>query len=219
MTIRAATRHRALALMSGLAMALLSAACSSNDYTSSVPSTTPGSSAAPAAVAGAPNDVDADAPVDADADAARDEPWRTLPLEDVRTGETFSIAELAGKLVAIEPMAIWCSNCRIQQHEAVAALAEVDSEDLVYIGVDVDPNERARALARYAKDEGFDWPFVVASRDLARSMAESFGDQVLSPPSTPLILVGPEGDVLDVHFGIRRAGELAAALTEHLPTG
>jgi hypothetical protein len=148
--------------------------------------------------------------------AVHDEPWRTLELEDVRTGETFAMTDLEGKIVAIEPMAIWCSNCRIQQHEVVAALAIVDSDDLVYIGVDVDPNERARDLARYSRQEGFDWPFVVASRDLARSLAESFGDQVLSPPSTPLILVGPDGEVLDVHFGIRRADELASVFEEHL---
>jgi thiol-disulfide isomerase/thioredoxin len=149
--------------------------------------------------------------------ARRDEPWRTRALEDVRTGETFAIADLEGKLVAIEPMAIWCSNCRIQQREAVAALAEVDSDDLVYIGIDVDPNERAGDLARYSREEGFDWPFVVASRELSRELADAFGPQVLSPPSTPTILIAPDGEVIEVHFGIRRADELVAVFEAHLP--
>ncbi len=147
----------------------------------------------------------------------RDEPWRTRPLVDVRTGDTFRIVDLEGKLVAIEPMAIWCSNCRIQQREAIAALAEVDSDDLVYIGIDVDPNERARDLARYSEEEGFDWPFVVASRELSRELADAFGAQVLSPPSTPTILIAPDGEVIEVHFGIRRADELVAVFREHLP--
>ena len=193
-----------------LAIVLVAAACSPGGATSGLPAGTESPSDAPEAVTGVGPE--------AEAEPAQGEPWRTLPLEDVRTGETFRIADLEGKLVAIEPMAIWCSNCRIQQHEAVAALAEIDSDDLVYIGIDVDPNERARALARYAQDEGFDWPFVIASRDLARSLAESFGDQILSPPSTPLILIAPGGDVLDVHFGIRRADELAAVFDEHLST-
>ncbi len=120
-------------------------------------------------------------------------------------------------MVAIEPMAIWCSNCRIQQREAIAALAEVDSDDLVYIGIDVDPNERARDLARYSEEEGFDWPFVVASRELSRELADAFGAQVLSPPSTPTILIAPDGEVIEVHFGIRRADELVAVFREHLP--
>jgi hypothetical protein len=143
--------------------------------------------------------------------------WRTTPLRDARTGTELSVDGLRGKLVAIEPMAIWCSNCRIQQHEAAAAIDATQSDDLVYLSLDVDPNEQPDALADYTRREGFDWPFAVASREVARSLAESFGDQVLSPPSTPLILVGPDGGIIDVHFGIRGADELTALFAEHLP--
>lgn len=147
------------------------------------------------------------------ADAA----WQRATLLDVRSGKSFSVASLRGKLVALEPMAIWCSNCRIQQHEVASALAVLASQDLVYIGVDIDPNEQEDSLAAYASEQGFDWPFVVASRDVARSLAGAFGDQVLSPPSTPLVLVDPDGHVVDVHFGIRRADELEALFRQHLP--
>jgi hypothetical protein len=143
--------------------------------------------------------------------------WRTTPLTDVRTGETFTIDGLAGKLVAIEPMAIWCSNCRIQQTEAATALAAVASDDLVYLALDVDPNERPADLAAYSAEEGFDWPYAVASVDVARSLAAEFGDQVLSPPSTPLILLGPDGELIEQHVGIRRAAELEALFRQHLP--
>jgi thiol-disulfide isomerase/thioredoxin len=114
-------------------------------------------------------------------------------------------------------MATWCSSCRIQQREAVAALEATPSDKLVYVGVDVDPNQDPADLAEYARREGFDWRFIVASRDVARSLAATFGDQVLSPPSTPLILVGPDGDVVDFHFGIRDAADLEALFREHLP--
>jgi hypothetical protein len=150
-------------------------------------------------------------------DAAADAAWRSAELTDVRSGEMFTIDGLQGKLVAIEPMAVWCSNCRIQQREAVTALAGVASDDLVYIGLDVDPNGQAEALAAYAEAEGFDWTYAVASKDVARSLAAEFGDQVLSPPSTPLILVGPDGAVIETHFGIRQAAELEALFRQHLP--
>jgi thiol-disulfide isomerase/thioredoxin len=150
-------------------------------------------------------------------DTATDPAWRSTELTDVRSGETFTIDGLKGKLVAIEPMAIWCSNCRIQQREAMTALAAVASDDLVYIGVDVDPNEQVDALAAYAEEQGFDWMFAVASKDVARSLAAEFGDQVLSPPSTPLILLGPGGTVIETHFGIRGAAELEALFRQHLP--
>ena len=41
-------------------------------------------------------------------------------------GRDVHIADLAGKLVVIEPMAIWCSNCASQQKEASKALAAID---------------------------------------------------------------------------------------------
>jgi len=151
------------------------------------------------------------------APSASDAAWRTTALTDVRTGEAVTIDALRGKLVAIEPMAIWCSNCRIQQTEAVAATAATASEDLVYIGLDVDPNEQAADLAAYSEQQGFDWPFAVVSTEVARSLAAEFGDQVLSPPSTPLILVGPDGTVIERHFGIRGADELEALFRQHLP--
>ncbi len=151
------------------------------------------------------------------ANADADPTWRTSALVDVRTGEPFSIDGLQGRLVAIEPMAIWCTTCRIQQQEAATALAAIASDDLVYVGLDVDPNEPADALAEYADVQGFDWPFAVASPQVSRSLAATFGDQVLSPPSTPLILVGPDGELIDVHFGIRDSNALEAFLRQHLP--
>ena len=33
---------------------------------------------------------------------------------DARTGQTFTLADLQGKTVYVEPMATWCTNCRQQ---------------------------------------------------------------------------------------------------------
>jgi thiol-disulfide isomerase/thioredoxin len=146
-----------------------------------------------------------------------DDAWRTASIRDVVSGEDFRIADLEGKVVAIEAMAIWCVNCRLQQLQAQAALQEVDSPDVVYLSLDVDPNERAEDLAEYARREGFDWRFAVASPDVARSLAASFGDQILSPPATPLVVLGPDGQVVEQHIGIKGAGALAELFEEHLP--
>jgi thiol-disulfide isomerase/thioredoxin len=145
------------------------------------------------------------------------EPWRMAALRDVVTGEEFRIKDLEGKVVAIEAMAVWCINCRMQQLEAQAALEEVDSPDVVYVSLDVDPNERAEDLADYARREGFPWRFAVASAEVSRSLAATFGDQILSPPATPLVLLGPDGQLIEKHIGIKGAGDLAALLEEHLP--
>jgi len=145
------------------------------------------------------------------------ETWRAANLRDVVTGEEFRIADLEGKVVAIEAMAVWCVNCRFQQGEASAALAQLDSPDVVYISIDIDPNERAEDLAAYARREGFDWPFVIAGPDLSRSLAATFGDQILSPPATPLVVLAPDGRVVAQHIGITGADRLVALFEEHLP--
>lgn len=145
------------------------------------------------------------------------ETWRTATLRDVLGGEDFAIRDLEGKVVVIEPMAIWCVNCRFQQHEAQLALEELGSNDVVYVSLDIDPRERASDLAAYAQREGFDWRFVVASPDVSRSLAASFGDQVLSPPATPLVVLAPDGRVVEQHVGVRSADALVALIQQHLP--
>jgi hypothetical protein len=146
-----------------------------------------------------------------------DEAWRTATLRDVVTGEEFRIADLRGKIVAIEAMAIWCTNCRVQQGAAQAALEQVASPDVVYISLDVDPNERDDDLAAYATREGFTWRFAVASAEVSRSLAATFGDQILSPPATPLVVLGPDGELIEKHIGVKGADDLAALFEEHLP--
>ena len=70
------------------------------------------------------------------------------------TGETFRIADHAGAVIIVETMAIWCSNCRAQQHEVQAALARLPADRVVYVVVDVDPNEDAASLADYRATTG-----------------------------------------------------------------
>ena len=149
--------------------------------------------------------------------AIGNELWRSATLRDVVTGEEFRIKDLEGKVVAIEAMAIWCSTCRTQQLEAQAALDTLGSSDVAYISLDVDPNERAEDLAEYARREGFDWRFAVASPEVSRSLVATFGDQILSPPSTPLVILDPEGRVVEQHIGVTGARALVALFEEHLP--
>ena len=110
----------------------------------------------------------------------------------------------------LETMAIWCTNCRGQQHQVVDAhgLAEFDS-----ISLDVDPNERADDLAEYAEREGFDWRFAVADADLAGMLRDRFGTAVLNPPSMPKILFRTDGSAELIGLGEQlSAADLAAVV-------
>ncbi len=63
--------------------------------------------------------------------------------------------------ILLEPMAVWCTNCRAQMHEVTRAHETADFQS---VSLDVDLSETAQDLAAYADREGWDWRFAVAGR-------------------------------------------------------
>lgn len=170
------------------------------------------SSAAPSSVASATSSAaPASASASPEASAAADA-LLAVALTDVRSGESFTLAELsADQTVLLEPMAVWCSNCRAQQHEVKQAHSD---GSFVSVSLDIDLSESAEDLAAYADREGFDWRFALADTDLYRLLQERFGVAVTNPPSTPLIVIEPGGVVRPLEFGegTRSAEALLAEL-------
>lgn len=144
--------------------------------------------------------------------AAFDDPLLAMELLDVRSGETFTLGELAADgPVIVETMAIWCTNCRQQMHEVTAAHALADFHS---VSIDVEPTEIAEDLVAYADREGFDWPFVLADAELATALRERFGTEVLFPPGMPKLLVRTDGSVELLPLGdLLSADEIAALVT------
>ena len=141
-------------------------------------------------------------------------------LTDVNSGETLTVADLQGKVVLVETMAIWCSNCLRQQQEVKALHEALGTEDdLVTLVLDIDPNENAQNLKDYAASHGFDWTYVVAPREVAREIGQLYGDQFLNPPSTPMLIVDRHGEVHLLPFGRKSADDLQEALTPFLNGG
>ena len=128
----------------------------------------------------------------ADAPVELTQAWATASLTDVSTGATFRIADHAGAVIIVETM-VTCGKCRAQQHEVQAALEQLPADRVVYVVVDVDPNEDAASLADYRVDNGFEGRYAIAGTELARALAADFGDQFLNPPSTPMLIVGTDG--------------------------
>jgi hypothetical protein len=145
--------------------------------------------------------------------AAPTDPLLAVELTDVRTDDVFTLAQLAADEgpVLLEPMAIWCSSCRAQQHEVVEAHV---IGDFTSVSLDVDLTELPEDLAAYADREGWDWRFAMADADLHRLLRERFGTPATHPPSTPLIVIEPDGSVRPLEFavGIRSADQLLAEL-------
>lgn len=204
-------------------VAALVACTTGGGGTATVAPATPSPSSQPA---GSPSQAAATEPVEPSptSDVAEpseagsmDQPWATAQLTDVTTGTPFTIADhvAAGKVVFVETMAIWCSNCLAQQRDAVTALDRLDRSKIVWVGLDVDPSERAQDLAAYSSQHGFDFVYAIAGRDVSRDLAAEFGDQILSPPSTPIVVIAPDGRVTLTRFGHKSVDDILALAAEH----
>ena len=149
----------------------------------------------------------------APSEAAQTDALLAVELTDVRSGETFTLGELAvtDGPVLLEPMAVWCSSCRSQQHEIIGAH---DMAEFTSVSLDVDLSEAPADLASYADREGFDWAFAMADADLYRLLQDRFGVAATNPPSTPLIVIEADGTVRPLEFGrgVRSAGDVVAEL-------
>ena len=146
--------------------------------------------------------------------------WFGAELTNVRTGEPFMVADFEGKVVLVETLAMWCSNCRKQQGE-VQSLHDLlgERDDFVSLGIDIDPNENAEALKAYIDNNGFDWLYSVAPSQVSREIGQLYGDQYLNPPSTPMLIIDREGQVHLLPFGIKSAESLLESLQPFLDEG
>ncbi len=146
--------------------------------------------------------------------------WFSASLTDVNSGQPFAIADFKGKVVLVETLAVWCSNCMKQQRE-VLALHEALGErnDFVSVALDIDLNESADQLRNHAQRNGFDWVYAIATPEVARAISDLYGVNFLNPPSTPMLIIDRHGQAHPLPFGIKRAADLQAALEPFLSEG
>lgn len=104
----------------------------------------------------------------------------TLTAED---GTPFSMAELRGKVVALNFVFTRCADvCPIATVKMVQiqrALGEQFGRDVFFVSVTVDPgHDTSEVLARYAGAFGYDpsgWAFLTGSAAAIRDVARSYG--------------------------------------------
>jgi thiol-disulfide isomerase/thioredoxin len=147
--------------------------------------------------------------------AVAQEAWLDHPLQDVATGESFTLRELAGTPVLVETMATWCGNCRRQLGHLSEAKARLDAGgvDVAYVVASVERGLDPAALAAYAERHGFAFRFAVADDALLRMLADRFGRTALNPPATPHVLIGVDGTVGELTTGFSAPGTLVERLT------
>ena len=143
--------------------------------------------------------------------------WFNIKMTDVRTGQTFSINDFAGKVVLLETMATWCINCVTQDKEVKKLEALGYSQDMVAVSLDEDLSEDAATLKEYANTFGFDWYFAISPLAVDRALGNLYSAEFINPPLTPMLFIDRQGGVYSLPLGpIKRAGSLQITLTPYL---
>jgi cytochrome oxidase Cu insertion factor (SCO1/SenC/PrrC family) len=132
-----------------------------------------------------------------------------VALKDAASGSSFTFGDFKGKVVLLEPFAQWCPTC-LRQQQQVARLHTLlgEGDDLISVGLDIDPNEDEAMLQQYLAVHGFDWRYAVAPQEVASEIGELYGSQYLNPPSAPMLLIDRHGEVHPLPSGVKSAEQL-----------
>ena len=137
----------------------------------------------------------------------------SVALTDVASGTDFTLADLKGKVILLEPFAQWCRTCLAQQREVVRLRSILgEREDFVSVGLDIDPNEDAAMLQAYLTQHGFDWLYAVAPAHVSSEIGDLYGSQYLNPPSAPMLVIDSHGEVHPLEAGTKSAESLLAVV-------
>ena len=129
--------------------------------------------------------------------------WKTFRFTDVRTGDTFSVADFSGQKVLLESFAVWCPTCTRQQK----VFAEMEG-DIVHISFDTDPNEDREAIVEHLDRHGFDWLYAIAPASVSKSLIDEFGITIVNAPSAPVVLVCEDGGSRMLPSGLKKIDEI-----------
>lgn len=146
--------------------------------------------------------------------------WFGTQMTDVNSGETFTMKQFAGKVVLVEMMATWCPTCQGEMSQVKRLIADETAaghgSDLVAISLDVDPNEDATILKKYAAQNGFGWRVAVAPTSVVRFLTEHYDQAYMNPPLQPMLFIDREGGVYGLPTGVKSAESLRMTLDLYL---
>jgi thiol-disulfide isomerase/thioredoxin len=146
-----------------------------------------------------------------------DPPWFAVPLTDVNTGKSFTVADFKGKVVLVETMATWCPTCQGEMSQVQEVVRDLDPANFVAISLDVDPNEDANILKKYAAKNKFTtWRIAIAPIEIGRFLSMNYDEAFLNPPEQAMLFVDKKGGVWGLPLGIKSATSIKKTLAEYI---
>lgn len=145
-------------------------------------------------------------------------PWFLEPMVDVNTGKSFQMTQFVGKVVLMDTMATWCPTCQgeMSQVQLVPGLVGAAASQLVLVSLDVDPNEDATILKKYADTNKFDWYIAIAPDSVGQFLAKNYDINYLNPPLQPMLIIDKAGGVYGLPTGVKSAVSLQKTLAKFL---
>jgi len=140
-----------------------------------------------------------------------EETWKVTKLQDVRTGETFSVDSFSGMPVILYTFTVTCPICTRQQME-ITALKKALGDGVVVIGLDIDPKEEIGTLETHIRSNGFLGYYALPPQEMTMSLVDRFGPVVATPASAPILVICPGGDARLLDQGIKTSSSLASTL-------
>jgi cytochrome oxidase Cu insertion factor (SCO1/SenC/PrrC family) len=143
--------------------------------------------------------------------------WFAVPMTDVNTGKSFKIQDFAGKVILVEAMATWCPTCQGEMSQVQELLKTLGpGSDLVAVSLDVDPNEDAALLEKYAAQNGFTWHIAIAPEEVVRFLISNYDQAFVNPPLQPMLFIDREGGVWGLPNGAKTSNSLKQTLDPYL---
>jgi cytochrome c-type biogenesis protein len=124
-------------------------------------------------------------------------------------GETISLSDLRGQTVLVNFWATWCGPCRIEMPEFEAAFNEYRDDGFTILAVN--NQEELEDVLDFRENLEVTFPMVL---DESGDIQDLYGIRMY--PST--LLIGPDGVIIDRHFGVMTADQLGDMLAEALPS-
>ncbi len=144
--------------------------------------------------------------------------WFGVQMVDVNTGKSFRISDFSGKVILLDTMATWCPTCQgeMSQIQLLPGMLGASGSNLIRISLDVDPNEDAAILKKYAATNNFDWYIAIAPSAVGEFLAKNYDIDYLNPPLQPMLFIDKTGGVYGLPTGIKSAISIGKTLAQYL---
>lgn len=102
---------------------------------------------------------------------------------DLVSGETVSLAGLAGHVVVIDIWATWCAPCVRELPELMEYQAEHAEESFTYVGLSIDTIQDTEMVKAFAEKKELNYPILMSNSEMLRVLGRAIGHGIQAVPT------------------------------------